>query len=80
MEGKKINKYGVTLTIIGAVAMILLLCQPVDGLSDLQFLAILAVTKIGGALMVCLLVKLATRWEHEGKIDLNILRHDSRLV
>lgn len=79
MEGKKINKYGVTLAIIGAVAMILLLCQPVEGLSDLQFLAVLAVTKIGGALLVWLLVKLATRWERDGKIDLNIMRHDTEL-
>lgn len=75
----KANKYTITLGVLLTLAMILLLCQPVEGLSDLQFLAVLAVTKIGGALLVWLLVKLATRWERDGKIDLNIMRHDTEL-
>lgn len=75
----KANKYTITLGVLLTLAMILLLCQPVEGLSDLQFLAVLAVTKIGGALLVWLLVKLAAKWTEEGKINLGGLYHDTDL-
>ena len=77
MEGKKVNRYSVTLMVMGAVALLLLLCQPVEGLSDGQFLAVLAGTKLIGASLVWLLVRLALRWDREGKITLNALNDDT---
>ena len=77
MEGKKVNRYSVTLMVMGAVALLLLLCQPVEGLSDGQFLAALIGTKLVGASLVWLLVRLALRWEKEGKITLKVLDNDT---
>lgn len=74
----KVSKYGIALFMIGALAMILLLCQPVDGLSDWEFLGVLAVTKLAGAALVWLLIKLAAKWTAEGKINLGV-DHDTEL-
>ena len=79
MEGKKVNRYSVTLMVMGAVALLLLLCQTVEGLSDGQFLAALVGTKFVGASLVWLLVHLALRWDREGKITLNALNNDTEL-
>ena len=75
--GKKVNKYTVTLWAMGAMALMLLLCQPVDGLTDGQFLAVLVGTKLIGASLVWLLVRTALRWEREGKITLTSLTDDT---
>lgn len=77
MEGKKVNRYSVTLMVMGAVALLLLLCQPVEGLSDGQFLAALVGTKLIGASLVWLLVHLALRWDREGKITLKAFDNDT---
>lgn len=67
---KKFSKYHIILGVMGVIATLLLLCQPVEGLSDYQFLAVLAITKGAGAALVVAIVKLAERWDREGKIIL----------
>lgn len=79
MNRRKVSKYGVALSAIGALAMILLICQPVEGLGDLEFLGVLAATKLAGAALVWLLVRLATKWTNEGKINLGGLENDTEL-
>ena len=74
---KYFNIYTFALLLFGMIAMVLLLCQPVEGLNDWEFLAVLAVTKSVGAFLAWLLVRLALRWEREGKITLSDLSHDT---